>query len=150
MAFRRMETSLGPGLGLGIETRIKGPPFWTAWYCVAVAVAIVVRLLLLGKGSSTDFLAIQRQDLGFGISSNSMIPHESLVEVAKRARRSFARVSMRDDRARCKVMRIVAIVYFCITFNTTNPCCLRDKNCSNHAPEATGTNRIVTQLPYHG
>ena len=39
------------------------------------------------------------------------MPHESLVEFAKRTRRSFARVSMRDEGARCKVMRIVAIVY---------------------------------------
>ena len=60
MAFRRMETSLGPGFGLGIEATVKGPPFWMAWYCVVVF-SIFSRLLQVIVEFSQ--LVDKRQDL---------------------------------------------------------------------------------------
>lgn len=135
MAFRRMETSLGPGQGLGIEATVKGPPFWTAWYCVAVAVAIVARLLRVEGVGLIDVLAIRRQVLRFDISSNFAIPRENLVQVAKRMREPMAKVSTRCDYTTCRATRNCVIVIFCISLRQ-----LGDRRCSNHAPGATSSN----------
>ena len=143
MAFRRMETSLGPGLGLGIEATVKGPPFWTAWYCVAVAVAIVVRLLRVEGGDLIDVLVIRRQVLRFDISSNFAIPRENLVQVAKRTRDSLARVSTRCNYAACRATCNCVIIIFCISFETTKSCLLGDRRRLNHASGTTIINRFV-------
>ena len=68
-AFTQMETSLSPGLGLGTEATVKGPPFWMAWYCVAATVAIFA-CLRAGRGYWIDVLAVRRLPLCFNVLLN--------------------------------------------------------------------------------
>lgn len=49
MALIRIETSSGPGVGLGIDAKANGPPCFTSWYCLLVAAAIVMREALANK-----------------------------------------------------------------------------------------------------
>lgn len=73
MALRPTETSLGPGLGLGMEIMVYRHPSWTASHCAVVVVAIVVRPLLVKGGDVIDVLGIRRQVSRFDASINLAI-----------------------------------------------------------------------------